>query len=92
MLRKPELEGQDYSPSTKDQILGLIFIVSGLLCFALSFTVFRGNGRPILFGVCLSLCLICLVLAENKKGLALALLVFLAIRVAWALVIRGLTT
>jgi hypothetical protein len=90
MLREPGLGDPKYVPSTKDQILGVIFVICALLCFGLSFTLFQANGRPVLFGGCLVTCGVCLTFADNRKGIALAFVIFLGIRVIWAFIARGL--
>jgi len=90
MLRHPKPSASGYSPSTKDQVLGVVFVVSGLLGFGLSFTMLQANGRPVLFGVCVAICVACLGFSQNKKGIGLAFIGFLAIRMIWALILRGL--
>ena len=89
MLRQSKVTESGYSPSVKDQVLGIVFVVSALLCFGLSFTLFQPNGRPFLFISCFLFCLICLTLSENKKGIGLAFVGFLAIRMLWAVIVRG---
>jgi hypothetical protein len=79
----------DYLPSTKDELLGVVFVFSSLLGFALSFTVLQSNGRPVLFTVCVLVSVLCLALANNKKGIALGFLAFLALRTVWALIVGG---
>jgi hypothetical protein len=71
-------------PSAKDRVLGVVFGFSGLLCFALSFTVLNPNGRPVLFFSCLCVCLVCLAFVDNKKGVVLGFLLFLLLRTIWA--------
>jgi hypothetical protein len=90
MLRESRVGDPKYAPSTKDQVLGVIFVISAMLCFGLSFTLFQPNGRPFLFGGCLLICGVCLAFADNRKGIALAFVVFLGIRVVWAFIVRGL--
>ena len=79
----------EYVPSTKDRILGTLFLFSGLLGFGLSFTLLHEHGRPILFGVCLLTCTVCITFADNRKGISLGFLAFLLLRAGIALVTRG---
>jgi glucose dehydrogenase len=76
--------------STKDTILGVLCAFSGLLCFALSFSLLQENGRPYLFSGCLAVCLVCLLLTEKKKELVLATAAFILLRVFWAILVSGL--
>jgi drug/metabolite transporter (DMT)-like permease len=76
--------------STKDTILGIIFAFSGLLSFALSFTLLHDNGRPYLFCSSLALCLVCLLLADRRKIIALGSVVFIVLRIVWSVLTTGL--
>ena len=77
------------SLSTKDLILGIAFAFSSLLAFALTFSLFRSDGRPVLFGTCVLICAICLLVIERKKEIVLASVLFIAIRVVWSLSIAA---
>jgi hypothetical protein len=79
--------GADFPFSTKDTILLILFGFSGLLCFALSFSLFQSDGRPYLFAGCLVFCLICLAFAEKKKELVLGTVAFISLRVVWAIAV-----
>jgi hypothetical protein len=74
-------------PSRKDVALGVIFAVSGLLGFCLSFSLLQNDGRPYLFGFCVLTCSACLALATNKAGILLGFAAFLLTRLAWALAV-----
>lgn len=76
--------------STKDTILGIVFAFSGLLSFALSFTLLHDNGRPYLFCGSLALCLVCLLLAKNKKVIVLGTVGFILLRVVWSILTTSL--
>lgn len=62
--------------SRKDVFLAVVFGISGLLAFGLSFSLLQSNGWPFLFGFCAFVCIGGIALAENKLGVGL---VFLAI-------------
>jgi hypothetical protein len=74
-------------PSRKDVALGVVFSFSGLLAFALSFTLSDADGRPILFAACIALCIVCLIFATNKTGVLLGFAAFILVRLAWALAV-----
>jgi hypothetical protein len=76
----------------RDVFLAVPFGLAGLLCFALSFTLKQPDGRPVLFAVLLIVCLACLWLSKNRLALAAALVIFISIRVAWALLSLALTS
>jgi hypothetical protein len=78
--------------SAKDRIIGGIFCLSGLVCFGLSFTIFRADGRPYLFCFLFLLCALCIIFADNRKtriNFILGFITFLAIRCIWTLAIFG---
>lgn len=83
-------KGTDLLFSTKDTILLILFGFGGLLCFALSFSLLQSDGKPYLFGGCLALCLICLLLADKKKELVLGTVGFILLRVVWAILVNTL--
>jgi hypothetical protein len=85
-MRRGLLDRQGDS-SRKDIALGTVFVFTGLFCFALSFTLFQANGRPVLFFASLAICLGSLAFANSKKGLLLGLLLFAAVRLIWSVVI-----
>jgi len=74
----------DFPLSTKDTFLLILSGFSGLLGFALSFSLFQPEGRPYLFMTCALLCLACLAFAEKKKEIALGTLGFILLRVIWS--------
>lgn len=74
-------------PSRKDVALGVVFCISGLLGFCLSFSLTQSDGRPYLFALCVLICLTCLAFAENKAGVLLGFAAFLVTRLAWALAV-----
>ena len=76
--------------STKDTILCVPIGFSGLLGFALSFSLFQPEGRPYLFGACLIVCVVSLLFADKKKDLFLGSLAFILLRLAWSAAITGL--
>ena len=45
----------------------MIFVATGLLCFALSFTPSGDNGRPVLFTFSLAFYILGVALAESKS-------------------------
>lgn len=73
---------------TEDDALGLVFGISGLVSLALSFMVFNVDGRPILFGVSLAICLLCLAFTNNKTGILLGCAAFIALRLLVAFAFR----
>lgn len=73
-----------YEPLRKDIAIGVVFCISGLLGFCLSFTLLENGGRPALFAVCMAVCLVCLFFASDKKGVLLGFAGFLLIRIVWA--------
>ena len=77
--------------STKDRALSVVYIASGMLCFGLSFTLFH-HGRPILFTASLFVCIVSvsLISKKNRLGMALALVIFLALRGLFVLGAMGL--
>lgn len=87
---EPKRGASDFPFSMKDTILFILFGFSGLLCFALSFSLLQENRRPYLFGGCLVVCLVCLLLAKKKKELVLGTAAFILLRVAWAILVTGL--
>ena len=82
------LEDRD-SISIKDRVFSVLYIASGMLCFGLLFTL-SNRGRPILFTAALLVCItsISLVSKRNRLGMALALVVLLALRVLFVLGLR----
>jgi hypothetical protein len=75
--------------STKDTLVCAPICFSALLAFALSFSLFQPNGRPYVFCGCLIVYAICLLVADKKKELFLASMLFILIRLAWSAAISG---
>jgi hypothetical protein len=65
---------------TRDEILGIIFAITGLLAFALSFTLLDADGRPILFSASLGIALVCLAFIRNKRGAIFGFAAFVVVR------------
>lgn len=76
-----------YEPSRKEITLAVVFSFSGLLAFALSFTMLQSNGRPLLFAFCIGVCLICLFFSNNKKGVIGTFVALFVVRLFWALIV-----
>ena len=66
-----------YEASRTDIALAVVFCLSGLLGFCLSFTLLASDARPVLFSACIGVCLVCLLFATNKKGVLLGFGLFL---------------
>lgn len=75
--------------STKDAFLSAPICFSAVLAFALSFSLLQPDGRPYVFCGCLVVYVTCLLLADKKKELALASMIFILIRIAWSIAISG---
>jgi hypothetical protein len=81
-----------YKMSSRDFLLGMIFGISGLVLFGLSFSLFHADGRRYLFYSLLLLCMLCLIFADNREsriGFVLGALAFIAIRLVWVIVAFG---
>ena len=84
-----EAKRRPYQFSVKDHILLVIMGFSGLLGFALSFTVLQADGRPYLFCGCLVVYLTCTFFATERRALVLATLGVIALRLIWSIAVTG---
>ncbi len=78
--------GSDGELSTKDKILATPALLSGLLCLGLSF----GLHQPLYcrrFFIALTVFLSCLFIADNRRALLLAFVLFFAIRAIWSTIL-----
>jgi hypothetical protein len=69
----------------RDALFGAIFAGCGFVAFALSFTLFSEDGRPVLFGVLVCVCIVCVLLAQQKWVVVASLPALFLVRVVWAL-------
>lgn len=74
----------------KDTILIGVCGFSGLLCFALSFTLMQPDGRPYLFGGSLAVFIVGLLFAEKRRDILLGTIAFILLRLVWSALITGL--
>ena len=73
--------------SVKDRFLGVPFGFSALVAFAVSFSLFQPDGRPYVFFSCTAICAVTFMFIEKKKEVALATVIFIALRLLWSAVI-----
>jgi hypothetical protein len=71
------------SLSVRDRIFGVIAAFSALYCFAVSFALSLPGGRERFF-IGLAVFLVSFSFVKYKKGVALGILGFIALRFAWA--------
>jgi hypothetical protein len=57
---------------------------SGVLAFALSFTLLNDDGRSALFAASVVICFVCLTLTQHRAALLLAFSLFLLMRLVWS--------
>jgi drug/metabolite transporter (DMT)-like permease len=76
----------------RDLALGVPVCFAGLLCFALSFSLGKPDGRPVLFSILLAICLVCLALSRRRVQILSAIVVVICIRVVWALLLHSWRT
>ena len=69
--------------SWRDKTFGVIAAFSGLYCFAVSFALSLPDGRR-RFVISLAVFIVSFSLVKQKKGVGLGVLVFVALRFAWA--------
>lgn len=69
----------------RDANIGVVFVFATLLAAALSLSLRSPDGRPWLFTAAMTVSLLCLWKAKNKGALLLGLLLFVGLRLAWAL-------
>ncbi len=76
----------DEDLSTKDKILVTPAVLSGLLCIGLSFGLHQSLYRNRFF-IALAVFLSCLFIADNRRVLLLAFVLFFAIRSIWSVIL-----
>jgi hypothetical protein len=69
--------------SIRDKIFGVLAAFSALYCFAVSFALSVPSGRE-RFLVSLTVFVVSFSFVKQKKGVALGILAFIALRFAWA--------
>ena len=69
--------------SLRDKIFGVLAAFSALYCFAVSFALSLPSGRE-RFLIALSVFVVSFAFVKQKKGVALGILAFIALRFAWA--------
>jgi hypothetical protein len=69
--------------SVRDRIFGVLAAFSGLYTFAVSLQLSLPDAKKRLL-IGLAVFGVCFLLVKQKKGVALGILVFVAIRFAWA--------
>jgi hypothetical protein len=89
MHNKNEPNRGRFQLSLKDHFLLVIMGFSALLAFALSFSLWEPDGRPYLFCGCIAVYLICILIATQRKALALGTLAFVGLRLIWSIAITG---
>lgn len=90
-MQRQSKSGRGVFPfSMKDTILLGLCGFSGLLCFALSFTLMQPDGRPYLFGGSLAVFVVGLLFAEKRKDIFLGTIAFILLRLVWGALIEGL--
>ena len=90
MQHEPKPGDAGFEFTTKDTILLMLCGFSGLLGFALSFTLMQPDGRPYLFCCCVAIFVLSLLFAERKKEIALGTLAFILLRLVWAAIVTAL--
>jgi len=69
--------------SLRDKLFGVLAAFSGLYCFAVSFALSQPTGRDRFF-IALTVFVVSFFFVKEKKGVALGVLAFIALRFAWA--------
>jgi len=69
--------------SLRDKIFGVLAAFSALYCFAVSFALSLPSARE-RFVIALTVFLVSFSFVKQKKGVALGILAFVALRFAWA--------
>ncbi len=85
--------GPNQDLATRDLIAGIPFVFSGFLCFILLLSYFATHTlNPVIFVFSFLICLtsFAFVRNRNRKPMMLALVVFIAIRFVWSLLIMAL--
>jgi hypothetical protein len=72
--------------SVRDKIFGVLAAFSGLYCFAVSFALSLPSGRE-RFLIALIVFVVSFSFVKQKKGVALGILAFVALRFAWAAIV-----
>jgi hypothetical protein len=90
MLLESKSANSKFPLSMKDTILMVPCALSGLLGFALSFSLLQPDGKPYLFIGCVVVLLVSLLLADKRKELTLGVGCFIALRLVWAAVVTYL--
>jgi len=78
---------RDRELSGKDRILAVPFCLSALTAFALSFSLSNSPGRRYEFLCLLLICFLTLIFIDRKKDVVLASIVFIGLRVVWAVIV-----
>jgi hypothetical protein len=76
----------DSALSMKDRILGVLAMFSALYCFAVSLNLALPTAKT-RFLVALGIFVVCFSLVRPKKGVAIAIVAFVALRFAWAAIV-----
>jgi hypothetical protein len=75
--------------SIRDRILGAGAAFSALYCVAVSFMLSHAEARKRFF-IALAIFIFCFFLVKQKKGVAVGVAAFVAIRIVWGLVATSL--
>lgn len=67
-------------PSRKDVWLSVFFGISGFIAIPLTLALGTPDAHPLLLATVLMVCGVCLVLAQNKLGVVLTFVAFMAVR------------
>ena len=76
-------------PSIQDRIFGVGAVFSALYCVAVSFMLSQAQAR-LRFFIALTIFIVCFFLVKQRKGVALGVVAFGALRLVWALVAAAL--
>jgi hypothetical protein len=81
-----EVMKDNESLSVRDKIFGVLSAFSALYCVAVSFMLSQAEARK-RFLIALAIFIFCFYFVKQKKGVALGVAAFVALRLVWGLVV-----